>query len=98
VRNSVLTLLSKSLTNINLTDMETCYKAFRLEVIQAISVYENRFEFEPEITVKVAKRRPRLYAVLVIRAGFMKARRSAGTMPSANCWYLLKYSIKESGH
>ncbi|EJP15318.1 MULTISPECIES: glycosyltransferase family 2 protein [Leptospira] len=53
--NMVLTTLSNMFTNINLTDMETCYKAFRREIIQSIDVKENRFGFEPEITAKVAK-------------------------------------------
>jgi len=63
VGNSILTLLSNCLTNINLSDMETCYKVFRREVIQSIPIEENRFGFEPEITVKVAKRRLRIYEV-----------------------------------
>lgn len=53
--NMVLTTLSNMFTNINLTDMETCYKAFRREIIQSIEIEENRFGFEPEITAKVAK-------------------------------------------
>jgi len=60
VGNSFLTLLSNCLTNINLSDMETCYKVFRREVIQSIPIEENRFGFEPEITVKIAKRRLRI--------------------------------------
>ena len=63
VGNRLLTLLSNCLTNINLTDMETCYKVFRREVVQSIPIEENRFGFEPEITVKVAKRRLRIYEV-----------------------------------
>src|SRR5271165_6968486 len=63
VANWLLTLLSNCLTNINLTDMETCYKVFRREIIQSIPIEENRFGFEPEITVKVAKRRLRIYEV-----------------------------------
>lgn len=63
VGNGVLTLLSNMFTNLNLTDMETCYKAFRREVIQSISIEENRFGFEPEITAKVAKQRYRIYEV-----------------------------------
>jgi glycosyltransferase involved in cell wall biosynthesis len=63
VGNGVLTLLSNMFTNLNLTDMETCYKAFRREVIQAITIEENRFGFEPEITAKVAKLRVRVYEV-----------------------------------
>ena len=61
--NGVLTLLSNMFTNLNLTDMETCYKAFRREVIQSITIEEDRFGFEPEITAKVAKRRCRIYEV-----------------------------------
>ena len=61
--NWVLTTLSNMLTNINLTDMETCYKAFRREVIQNISIEEDRFGFEPEITAKVAKIGCRIYEV-----------------------------------
>jgi len=61
--NWVLTTLSNMLTNINLTDMETCYKVFRREVIQSIKIEENRFGFEPEITAKVARKRCRIYEV-----------------------------------
>ncbi|AVQ12252.1 Glycosyltransferase, group 2 family protein [Leptospira santarosai] len=53
--NMVLTTLSNMFTNINLTDMETCYKAFRREIIQSIDIKENRFGFEPEITAKISK-------------------------------------------
>ncbi|MGJ3252950.1 MAG: glycosyltransferase family 2 protein [Elainellaceae cyanobacterium] len=63
VGNQFLTTLSNMLTNINLTDMETCYKAFRREVIQSIRIQENRFGFEPEITAKVAKLNCRIYEV-----------------------------------
>ena len=61
--NGFLTLLSNMLTNLNLTDMETCYKAFRREIIQSIEIEENRFGFEPEITAKVAKRGCRIFEV-----------------------------------
>jgi len=63
VGNRFLTLLSNMCTNINLTDMETCYKMFRREVIQSIRIEENRFGFEPEITAKVAKGKYRVYEV-----------------------------------
>ena len=64
VGNSFLTLLSNMLTGLDLTDMETCYKAFRREIIQSIEIEESRFGFEPEITAKVAKRRGlRIYEV-----------------------------------
>lgn len=63
VGNRVLTLFSNMMTNINLSDMETCYKVFRREVIQKIHIEEDRFGFEPEITAKVAKQGCRIYEV-----------------------------------
>jgi glycosyltransferase involved in cell wall biosynthesis len=60
VANTFLTLLSNMGTNLNMTDMETCFKAFKREVIQAVEIEEDRFGFEPEITAKVARMRPRL--------------------------------------
>lgn len=61
--NSFLTLLSNMFTDLDLTDMETCYKLFRREIIQQITLEENRFGFEPEITAKVAKLNCRIYEV-----------------------------------
>lgn len=63
VGNRILTLLSNMLTNINLTDMETCYKMFRREIIQSITIEEERFGFEPEITAKIAHLKCRIYEV-----------------------------------
>ncbi|MGZ5573154.1 MAG: glycosyltransferase family 2 protein, partial [Usitatibacter sp.] len=63
VGNGMLTLFSNMLTNLNLTDMETCYKVFRREIIQAIPIEEDRFGFEPEITAKVARLGCRIYEV-----------------------------------
>jgi glycosyltransferase involved in cell wall biosynthesis len=63
VGNRVLTLLSNMCTNLNLTDMECCYKAFRREVIQGIKLEEDRFGFEPEVTAKIAKKKVRVYEV-----------------------------------
>ncbi|MGJ3241894.1 MAG: glycosyltransferase family 2 protein [Opitutales bacterium] len=63
VGNRFLTTLSNMLTNINLTDMETCYKVFRREVIQGIEIKENRFGFEPEITAKVARQDVAIFEV-----------------------------------
>ena len=63
IGNKLLTLLSNMCTNINLTDMETCYKAFRASVIRNLDLRENRFGFEPEITAKVARARCRIYEV-----------------------------------
>lgn len=65
VGNKFLTTLSNMATNLNLTDMETCYKAFRREVMEKIVIEENRFGFEPEITAKVSKLRLRVYEVSI---------------------------------
>jgi hypothetical protein len=67
--NKLLTLLSNAVTDLNLTDMETCYKAFRTEVIQSIEIEEDRFGFEPEITAKVAQRRLRVFEVGISYSG-----------------------------
>ena len=63
VGNGFLTLISNIFTNLNLTDMETCYKVFRREIIQGIAIEEDRFGFEPEITSKIAKTKCRIYEV-----------------------------------
>ena len=63
VGNKLLTLASNMVTNLNLTDMETCYKAFRREVIQSVTIEEDRFGFEPEITAKLARAGHRFYEV-----------------------------------
>ena len=63
VGNRFLTLLSNIFTNLNLTDVETCYKAFRAPLIKSIQIEEDRFGFEPEITAKLAKKRCRIYEV-----------------------------------
>jgi glycosyltransferase involved in cell wall biosynthesis len=69
VGNKFLTLLSNMFTNLNLTDMETCYKMFRREIIQSIRIEESRFGMEPEITAKVAKLKVRVYEVGISYAG-----------------------------
>jgi len=63
IGNKFLTLTSNVFTNLNLTDMETCYKVFRKEIIQSINIQEDRFGFEPEITAKIAKLDCRIYEV-----------------------------------
>jgi len=67
--NKFLTLMSNMFTDLNLTDMETCYKCFRREVIQSIDIEENRFGFEPEITAKLARGRWRIYEVGISYSG-----------------------------
>ena len=80
--NQCLTLLSNMFTNLNLTDMETCYKVFRREVIQGMKLKWNRFGFEPEITAKIAKKKNpswRIYEIPISYSGAptRKAKRSA---------------------
>ena len=69
VGNKCLTLLSNMFTDLNLTDMETCYKAFRRDVIQSIVIEEDRFGFEPEITAKLARAGLRIYEVGISYSG-----------------------------
>lgn len=98
VGNSFLTLLSNCFTNINLTDMETCYKVFRREIIQSIPLEENRFGFEPEITVKVAKRHLRIYEVGISYSGrTYKEGKKIGWKDGVRAlWCLVKYSMRDS--
>lgn len=98
VGNWLLTLISNCFTNINLTDMETCYKVFRREVIQSIPIEENRFGFEPEITVKVARRKLRIYEVGVSYSGrTYEEGKKVGWKDGFRALYcLVKYSMKEA--
>jgi glycosyltransferase involved in cell wall biosynthesis len=97
VGNWVLTLLSNALTNVNLSDMETCYKAFRREVIQSIPLVEKRFGFEPEVTVKIAKRRLRIYEVGISYWGrtYEEGKKINWKDGVRALWCLLKYCITE---
>jgi glycosyltransferase involved in cell wall biosynthesis len=65
VGNKFLTTLSNMFTNINLTDIETCYKAFRVEIIKSIDIEEDRFGFEAEVTAKIAKKKCRIYEISI---------------------------------
>ncbi len=69
VANGILTLLSNIFTNLNLTDMETCYKVFRREVVQSIRLEQERFGIEPELTAKLARRRYRFYEMPISYSG-----------------------------
>jgi len=97
VGNRLLTLLCNMITNLNLTDMETCYKAFRREVIQSIPIQENRFGFEPEITVKVARRRLRIYEIGISYTGrtYAEGKKIGWRDGVRAVWCLLKYGLKE---
>jgi len=98
VGNKVLTLISNALTDINLTDMETCYKAFRREVVQSIQIEEDRFGFEPEITVKVAKRSLRIYEVGISYWGrtYEEGKKIGWKDGFRALWCLLKFSFAET--
>jgi glycosyltransferase involved in cell wall biosynthesis len=96
VGNRLLTLVSNALTNMNLTDMETCYKVFRREIIQSIPLEENRFGFEPEITVKIAKRDLRIYEVGIGYWGrtYEEGKKINWKDGVRALWCLLKYTVK----
>ncbi len=97
VGNWLLTLVSNCLTNINLTDMETGYKMFRREIIQSIPIEEDRFGFEPEITVKVARRNLRIYEVGISYWGrTYQEGKKIGWKDGFHALYcLIKYSLIE---
>jgi glycosyltransferase involved in cell wall biosynthesis len=97
VGNWILTLLSNALTNVNLSDMETCYKAFRREVIQSIPLEEKGFGFEPEITVKIAKRKLRIYEVGISYWGrtYEEGKKIQWKDGVRALWCLLKYCVTE---
>jgi hypothetical protein len=93
VGNKILTTLSNMFTNINLTDMETCYKAFNGDVIRAITIEEDRFGFEPEVTAKVAKMKCRIYEVGISYSGrTYKEGKKIGWKDGVRAiWCILKY-------
>jgi hypothetical protein len=97
VGNWILTLLSNALTNVNLSDMETCYKVFRRDVIQSIPLEEKRFGFEPEITVKIAKRKLRIYEVGISYWGrtYEEGKKINWKDGMRALWCLLKYCVTE---
>jgi len=95
IGNSILTLISNALTNMNMTDMETCYKVFRREILQSIPIDEDRFGFEPEITVKIAKRRLRVYEVGISYWGrtYEEGKKIGWKDGFRALWCLLKYTV-----
>jgi glycosyltransferase involved in cell wall biosynthesis len=97
VGNWILTLISNALTNMNMSDMETCYKVFRREILQSIPIEENRFGFEPEITVKIAKRRLRVYEVGISYWGrtYEEGKKIGWKDGFRALWCLAKYTMKE---
>ena len=95
VGNRMLTVLSNMATDLNLTDMETCYKTFRREIIRKIKIEENRFGFEPEITAKVAKLKVRIYEVAISYYGRTYAEgKKIGWRDGIHAlWCLFKYNF-----
>ena len=96
VGNRLLTLISNMFTNLNLTDMETGYKVFRREVIQAINLEQNRFGFEPEITVKISRMHLRIYEVGISYSGrtYEEGKKIGWKDGVKALWCIVKYSIK----
>jgi glycosyltransferase involved in cell wall biosynthesis len=95
VANRMLTLLSDIFTNLKLTDMETCYKVFRREVLQGIELKSDRFGFEPEITAKIAKRDWRIYEVPISYAGrtYEEGKKITWKDGVQALWCIVRYSL-----
>jgi len=95
IGNTVLTLGSNMATDLNLTDMETCYKTFRREVIQKIQIEEDRFGFEPEITAKVAKIKARIYEVGISYHGrtYAEGKKIGWRDGFRALWCIFKYNL-----
>ena len=93
--NRFLTLASNMFTNLNLTDMETCYKAFRREVIQSIEICEDRFGFEPEITAKVARKGCRIYEVGISYSGrtYAEGKKIGWRDGVRALWCIFRYNV-----
>jgi glycosyltransferase involved in cell wall biosynthesis len=98
VGNRFLTELSNMTTNLNLTDMETCYKAFRREVLQRVTIEEDRFGFEPEITAKVAKLGARIYEVPISYSGrtYEEGKKIGWRDGVRTLWCIAKYGLFQS--
>jgi glycosyltransferase involved in cell wall biosynthesis len=94
VGNRFLTGISNMFTNLNLTDMETCYKAFRREVIQAVDLREDRFGFEPEVTAKLARARVAIYEVGISYSGrtYDEGKKIGAQDGFRALWCILRYS------
>jgi hypothetical protein len=95
VSNKLLTLLSNMLTDLNLTDMEVCYKAFRREILEQIRIEEDRFGFEPEITAKVAKLGCRIYEVGISYSGrtYAEGKKIGWRDGFRALWCIFKYNL-----
>jgi glycosyltransferase involved in cell wall biosynthesis/predicted HTH domain antitoxin len=97
VGNRFLTTLSNMFTNLNLTDMETCYKVFRAEMLQDVTIQQNRFGFEPEITAKMAKKRARVYEVPISYHGrdYAEGKKIGWKDGFQAIWCIVKYRFAD---
>jgi glycosyltransferase involved in cell wall biosynthesis len=97
VANWALTNASNGFTNLNLTDMETCYKVFRREVIEQITVKQDRFGFEPEITAKVARRGARVFEVPISYTGrtYEEGKKIGWKDAVQAVWCIVRYGIRD---
>ncbi len=97
VGNRLLTLLSNMLSNLNLTDMETCYKAFRREVLAGMPLRSDKFGFEPEFTMKVARRRWRIYEVPISYHGrdYDQGKKITWKDGMSALWHIFRYRIAD---
>jgi len=97
VGNSFLTLLTNIVTNLNMTDMETCYKMFTKDVANKLKIEENRFGFEPEFTIKVAKMKARIYEVGIGYSGrnYTEGKKIGWRDGFHAIWCIIKYSVFE---
>ena len=95
VGNRILTFISDIFTNLNLTDMETCYKIFRREVLNKIRIQEDRFGFEPEVTAKVAKLKCRVYEVGISYSGrtYEEGKKIGLRDGFRAMWCIVKYNL-----
>jgi glycosyltransferase involved in cell wall biosynthesis len=93
--NGFLTLLSNMFTNLNLSDMETCYKVFRREIVQRVSIEEDRFGFEPEITAKISRMDCRIYEVGISYYGrtYAEGKKIGWRDGVRAIWCILKYNL-----
>ena len=96
--NQFLTLLSNMFTNLNLTDMETCYKVFRIDILKKIKIQENRFGFEPEITAKIAQLGCRIYEVGISYSGrtYDEGKKISWKDGLKAIWCIIKYNFKKT--
>jgi len=97
IGNRVLTTASNCFTNLNLTDMETCYKVFRREVLDQVTIKQDRFGFEPEITAKIARLGARIFEVPISYAGrtYDEGKKIGWKDGAKALWYIVRYGTRD---